>query len=87
MNRIKPIFGIAVFLGIMYLIWELVPPYFHQYQFQDYVDQHAKEVIQVTKSTSSCTIAVNYTVHVDLPFFPQDIHFVAASKNASVYSK
>ncbi|HTC79209.1 MAG TPA: hypothetical protein VK657_11380 [Terriglobales bacterium] len=117
MNRIKPIFGIAVFLGIMYLIWELVPPYFHQYQFQDYVDQHAKEVtyeynktedqvraeimkearedsipitpeqIQVTKSPTNCTIAVNYTVHVDLPFFPQDIHFVAASKNASVYSK
>ena len=117
MKNIKPFIGIAVFLSILYLIWELAPPYFHQYQFQDYVDQRAKEatyeynktedqvrsevmkeakedsipitpdMILVTKSTSNCTIAVNYTVHVDLPFFPQDLHFVAASKNASVFSK
>ena len=117
MNNIKPFIGVAVFLGILYLIWELAPPYFHQYQFQDFVDQRAKEatyeynksedqvraevmkeakedsipitpdMIQVAKSPTYCTINVSYTVHVDLPFFPQDLHFVAASKNASVYSK
>jgi len=116
-KNIKPIIGIGVFLTVVYLCWMLVPPFFHQYQFNDFVDQKAKECtyaynktedgvrqevfrearedsipisqdqIKVEKSATDCKIAVAYTVHVDIPFFPQDFHFVAASQNANFLTK
>lgn len=115
MSTIKPWIGLGVFAVVVYLIYMLVPPFFHNYQFQDFIDQAAKEntyaydknedqirqqvfkeaqedsipitmdQIQVSKQSKSCSISVTYTVHVNLPGFPQDFHFVAASKNNSIY--
>jgi hypothetical protein len=115
MSTLKPIFGVAVFAACVYLIWMLVPPFFHNWQFQDFVEQSAKEntyaynrsedqvrqivfkeaqsdnipltspdQIQVTKTGTTCSISVQYTVHVDLPIFPQDFHFTAASANKNI---
>jgi hypothetical protein len=117
MNNIKPFFGIGVLLVILYLCYELVPPFYHNFVFQDWVDQKAKEAtyeynkseeqirdevfkeaqqdsipitsdqIQVTKNGQMCSIGVAYKVHVDLPFFPQDFQFTAASQNSSIYRR
>jgi hypothetical protein len=110
MSTIKPIFGIAVFLVVVYLIWNLVPPFFHNYEFQDYVETEARdstytnqtadevkalvlkearndnipitpEQITVVKEPNNVSINAHYSVHVDLPFFPQDFQFSASSKN------
>src|SRR5690349_20107012 len=115
MNTIKPFVGFAGFALVVYLIYMLVPPFFHNYQFQDYIEQSAKEntyaynksedqirqavfkeaqddsipitadQIQVNKGNQTCSISVNYTVHVDLPLFPQDFHFSASSSNKLIY--
>jgi len=117
MQTFKSFFGLGVFVLAVYLTWELLPPFFHNYQFQDYVQQAAKECtyaynktedqvrtdvfkearedsipitadqIQISKSGTSCSIGLNYTVHVDLPFFPQDFHFTASSANTSILQK
>lgn len=35
--------------------------------------------------TGALVIEANYTVHVDLPFYPLDLQFHAASKNKGIY--
>jgi hypothetical protein len=114
MNTIKPVIGIAFLLFLVYLASQLVPPFYHNYVFSDWVDEKAKEYtyayakdedqirqevykeaqkdgipvtadqIQVEKTGTSCSIGMQYVVHVDLPIFPQDFHFVAASSNSSI---
>src|SRR5579863_430259 len=101
MSGIKPILGAAIFLVVVYLIWMLAPPFFHNWQFEDYVENETRdstyttqtadevkvlvlkearsdsifltpEQVNVTKDPNNVSINVNYSVHVDLPFFPQD---------------
>ena len=110
MSGVKPILGAAIFLVVVYLIWMLAPPFFHNWQFEDYVENEARdstytnqtaddvkalvikeahgdnipltpEQVNVTKDPNNVSINVNYSVHVDLPFFPQDFHFNVSSKN------
>lgn len=117
MNSVKPFIGLAVLLVVIYLCYELVPPFYHNYVFQDWVDQKAKEStyaylknedqvrqevfheaqleeipitadqIQVQKTATACSIAIDYNVHVDLPFFPQDLHFNASSANTNIVTR
>ena len=110
MSSVKPILGVAIFLVVMYLIWNLAPPFFHNYQFQDFVETQARnstytnqtaedikalvlkeahndsipitpEQVMVARDPNNVSINVNYSVHVDLPFFPQDFNFNVSSKN------
>ncbi|HEV2112663.1 MAG TPA: hypothetical protein VGR50_00865 [Terriglobales bacterium] len=110
MSAVKPILGVALFLVVMYLIWNLLPPFFHNWQFEDYVETEARdstytnqtaddvkalvlkearndsipitaEQINVIKEPNTVSITANYSVHVDLPFFPQDFQFNVSSKN------
>jgi hypothetical protein len=117
MSQIKPFLGIGFLIVILYASYMLVPPFYHNYVFQDWVDQKAKEStyaynknedtikqevfheaqleeipvnldqIQVNKTGMSCSIAVTYDVHVDLPVFPQDFHFTAASQNSNIVAR
>lgn len=45
--------------------------------------------VKVTRAggmgTGTLVIQANYTVHVDLPFYPMDLQFHAASKNKGIY--
>ncbi len=49
----------------------------------------AKEQIKVlrtgTQGTGSLSISAPYTVHIDLPGYPLDLHFEAASNNQSPF--
>ena len=115
MKSIKALFGLFVVIAGMYLAWKVIPPYFHNYQFQDEVDNQARtlsysfprksegevrdiilkkaheldipltsEQITVGQVGNELTISANYTVHVDIPIYPFDMHFSAASKNKAM---
>ncbi|HTD24323.1 MAG TPA: hypothetical protein VK738_16815 [Terriglobales bacterium] len=113
MKYFKPILGILLLVASVYLCFQLVPPYFKNYQFQDYLDHEATrtsysnlsedtirnevlkearnddlpitaEQIHVTVGRLQVQINVDYTVHVDLPFFPTDLHFNDASANKGI---
>ena len=113
MKHLKPFIGIGIFFLVVYLVWQLAPPFFHNYQFQSDVDDAAKQAtysakteddvradvfkqaqsdsipitqdqIQVTKTGTSCSIGVAYTVHVELPVLPQDFHFNVTSQNKNI---
>jgi hypothetical protein len=113
MKYFKPFLGLAIFLAFIYVCVEFVPPFFKNYQFQDYLDDEARrtsytpltedairsevlkeakgddlpvsaEQIHIVRGQNLVQIDVQYTVHVDLLFFPQDLHFNPASSNKAI---
>jgi hypothetical protein len=43
LGKIKALLGIMVVVGAFYLAWNLIPPYFNNYQFQDALDDIARK--------------------------------------------
>jgi hypothetical protein len=116
MGTIKLVLGFGVILALLYVGWMVIPPYFANYQFEDFIKntaisgtyssksdddlreivlKQAKELeIPVTKNeirithigsnASGLAIEVDYSVHVDLPGYPIDLHFHPATQNKSI---
>ncbi len=42
MGKIKGLIGLAVIVGMFYYAWNMIPPYFNNYQFQDTLDEVAR---------------------------------------------
>jgi hypothetical protein len=45
------------------------------------------EEVTVQRGVGDLTITAQYSVHVDLPFYPLDLNFKTASKNKNVLTK
>lgn len=43
MEKLKGLIGLAVILSGFYVAWNLIPPYFHNYQLQDDLDDIARK--------------------------------------------
>ncbi len=115
MKTIKLVFSLGVLALLIYSGWQVVPPYFYSFQFQDAIDNEARissytnsrteddiknsvlkkaqdleipltaEGIQVQRLPNNVIyIETHYTVHVDLPGYPLDLQFKAASKNKPI---
>ncbi|HEX2330836.1 MAG TPA: DUF4845 domain-containing protein [Candidatus Angelobacter sp.] len=44
MGKVKGFFGLAVIVAGFYVAWNLIPPYFHNYQLQDDLDDIARKM-------------------------------------------
>ncbi len=42
MGKIKGLFGLLLVVGGFYVAWNMIPPYFHNYQLQDDLDDIAR---------------------------------------------
>ena len=51
MGKIKTIVGFLVIATLLYVGWNLVPPYFHNYAFQDDLDEIARRNAYLTQKT------------------------------------
>ena len=114
----KMVFGILVMVAAVYLGVELVPPYYGNYEFTDFVKTTATmetyttkpeadirdllykkaqsldipikpEAIKVQRhgaqNVGSLSITADYTTHVDIAFYPTDLHFQVSSENKSPF--
>jgi hypothetical protein len=43
MGKVKALIGLVVILGGFYVAWNLIPPYFNHYNFQDSLDDIARK--------------------------------------------
>ena len=50
MGKLKAIIGVLVLVGIIYVAWNMIPPYFHKYQLQDDLDDIAYRNLYTHKS-------------------------------------
>jgi len=42
MGKVKGLLGLLVIVGSFYVAWNMIPPYFHNYQLQDDLDDIAR---------------------------------------------
>jgi hypothetical protein len=50
MGKIRGLIGLLVIAGGFYVAWNLIPPYFYHYQFQDDLDDIARRNSYTTKN-------------------------------------
>jgi hypothetical protein len=110
MKLFKAIAGIALIVLAIVVVFDIVPPYFHNYQLEDTMGDEARmntytpktaeqmkdtifrkckeldipvtrDQVNVQRDAQSVAIWIDYTVHVDLPFYPVDLNFHPSSKN------
>jgi hypothetical protein len=43
MGKIKGLIGLVIILGAFYVAWNMIPPYFNHYNFQDSLDDIARK--------------------------------------------
>jgi hypothetical protein len=118
MGSLKLVLGIFSIVAAVYLIAELAPPYFSNYQFEDAIKTEAqmdtygtksedairdtifkkaqdldipivREAIKVQRvgpqNIGSVTIEAQYSVHVNLPGYPLDLHFDPSIRSKSAF--
>ncbi len=42
MKHLKALSGVLILVGIGYILWQVVPPIFNNYQFEDVIEQEAR---------------------------------------------
>jgi len=50
MGKLRAFIGIAIVVGAFYVAWNMVPPYFNNYQFQDSLDDVARRYSYINAS-------------------------------------
>ena len=117
MRTLKLLIALGVIAVGFYAGFQLVPPFFANYQFQDAIQNEAvlqsysnktedeiratiykkaqdleipihEDQIKVqrvgTGGSGSLSISAEYSVHVDLPYYPLDLEFHPASKSSPI---
>lgn len=113
MQRLKSLIGLLVIMAAIYVAWQIFPPYYNNFQFQDEIESQARlnsyttkseqeikdglmkkareleipvtsEQVRVQRNGAELSISAEYSVHVDLPMYPLDLHFTPNSKNKKI---
>jgi hypothetical protein len=75
MGSIKLLFGILVIVGAAYVGFELIPPYFENYQFADAVKNEATLDSYTPKTENDIRAAVyKKAQELDIPITEEQIH-------------
>jgi hypothetical protein len=84
MGKIKLIFGIFLIVAIIYLGIELIPPYFANYQFQDYVQTEALQSTYTPQSEDSIRDTVmRKAADLEIPMVKDDLKVVRIGGQAN----
>lgn len=68
MGKVKALIAFALLIGGAYLCWELIPPYFHNYQLQDQLDDIARRNSYTHKTDDDVRALVIQTASsLDIP--------------------
>ena len=85
MSGIKPILGLAVFLAMIFLMWNLVPPFFHNYEFQDYVENEARDSTYTNQTADDIKVLVLKEARNDnVPLTAEQVNVTRDSNNVSI---
>lgn len=68
MGKLKAFLALAIIFGGGYLCWELIPPYFHKYEFQDELDDIARLNSYTHKTDEDVrTLVIQKASSLDIP--------------------
>lgn len=79
MGKLKAIIGFLVVFGGLYVGWKLIPPYFHNYEFQDDLDEIARRNSYTQKTDDDVrAVVIQQAGSLDIPLKEDQI---AISRN------
>src|SRR6185312_1014138 len=88
MGKIKGLFGLLLVVGGFYVAWNMIPPYFHNYQFQDDLDDVARRMsYQMTNEDEIKKIVQQKAQSEDIALRENDITVSRASNGLSISVK
>src|SRR5713101_7160941 len=58
MEKVKALIGLLVVVGGFYYAWNMIPPYFHNYQFQDDLDDVVRIATYTTRTDDELKLVV-----------------------------
>lgn len=68
MGKLKGFLALFILFGSCYLGWELIPPYFHKYEFQDELDEIARRNSYTQKTDDDLrTLVIQKASTLDIP--------------------
>ena len=68
MGKLKAIIGFLVVFGGIYVGWKLIPPYFHNYEFQDDLDEIARRNSYTQKTDDDVrAVVIQQAGSLDIP--------------------
>jgi hypothetical protein len=68
MGKVKALLALVLIFGGGYLCWELIPPYFHKYEFQDELDEIARRNSYTHKTDDEVrTLVIEKASSLDIP--------------------
>jgi hypothetical protein len=87
MERLKALFGLLLLIAVFYTAWMLLPPYVHDYQFQDDVRNEALINSYNNKSEQDIrnTLAKK-AAEYDIPLKPEQINVQRNGTELSIWA-
>lgn len=68
MGKLKAIIGFLVVFGGIYVGWKMIPPYFHNYEFQDDLDEIARRNSYTVKTDDDVrAVVIQEAGSLDIP--------------------
>jgi hypothetical protein len=68
MGKLKGFLALVILVGGAYVGWELIPPYFHRYEFQDDLDEIARVNSYNQKTDDDVrAIVIKHASDLDIP--------------------
>lgn len=74
MKTFKLVFGIGIIVVGLYAAWQIIPPYFHHYQFDDTLEQTTRTLTYKDNTDEEIkTIVVRAAKEVDVDLTPDEV--------------
>jgi hypothetical protein len=85
MGKLKGILGLLIVAGSFYFAWNMVPPYFHNYQLQDDLDDIARHNTYTTKGEDDIReLVINKASSYNVDVKPEQVLVTRSSDGVGI---
>ncbi len=85
MKQLKSLFGIAVVLVAVYLVWKVMPAYYTNFEFQDFVESQARiESYSQHSEQEIAEVFAKKAAELEIPLTAEKIHVQRAGNDLTV---
>src|SRR3954465_3217760 len=85
MKQAKSLIGVAVVLIAMYLVWKVMPAYYANFEFQDFVENQARiESYSTHNEQEIAEVFAKKAADLDIPLTASQIHVQGAGNDLTV---
>ncbi len=88
MKQVRAFVGLAIIVIGFYLAWKVMPAYYANMEYQDYVEQQARIESYSTHSEQEIQeIYAKKAAELDLPLKPSDIHVTKQGIDLTIWAE